>query len=88
MNNHLRIIGKWTIKWKMSFNPNPTNHPFLFFNGNRLVQIDIQKHLGMLLDTKLSLFDHFKSVFEKRNKKVGLLCKLGLVLARSSLLII
>ena len=24
LNNHLRIINKWAIKWKMSFNPYPT----------------------------------------------------------------
>ena len=41
----------------------------------------------MLLDTKLSLLDHFKSAFEKRNKKVGLFRKMELLLARSSLLI-
>ena len=64
------------------------NHPVLFFNGNNLVQTDIQKHLGMLLDAKLSLLNHFKTVFEKTNEKVGLLRKLQLVLARSSLLII
>ena len=64
------------------------NHPVLFFNGNNLVQTDIQKHLGLLLDAKLSLLNHFKTVFEKTNEKVGLLRKLQLVLARSSLLII
>ena len=42
----------------------------------------------MLLDAKLSLLNHFKTVFEKTNEKVGLLRKLQLVLARSSLLII
>ena len=42
----------------------------------------------MLLDAKLSLLNHFKTVFEKTNKKLGLFRKLQLVLARSSLLII
>ena len=64
------------------------NHPVLFFNGNNLVQIEFQKHQGMLLDTKLSLLNHFKAVFEKTNKKLGLFRKLQLVLARSSLLVI
>ena len=64
------------------------NHPVFFFNGNNLVQIEFHKHLGMLLDSKLSLLNHFKNVFEKTNKKLGLFRKLQLVLARSSLLII
>ena len=69
LNNDLRIINKWAFQWQMSFNPDPTkqaeevvfsgktmklNHPLLFFNGNPVVQTDIQRHLGMFLDTKLS----------------------------------
>ena len=64
------------------------NHPVLFFNGNNLVQIEFHKYLGMLLDIKLSLLNHFKTVFEKTNKKLGHFRKLQLVLARSSLLVI
>ena len=64
------------------------NHPVLFFNGINLVQIEFHKHLGRLLDTKLSLPNHFQTVFEKANKKLGLFRKLQLVLARSSLFII
>ena len=73
----------------MSFGPDPTkqakkviisretiklNHPLLFCNGNPVVQTDIQKHLGMFLDTKLRIFDHLKTRYEK--KIIALLCKL------------
>ena len=75
----------------MSFNLSPTKqaqevifssktlkayHPLLFFNGNPTVQTEIQKHLGMLLEINLSFLDHLKTVFEKTNKTIRLLCKL------------
>ena len=40
-----------------------TTQSFSFFNGNPLVQTDIQKHLGMFLDTELSFLDHLETVF-------------------------
>ena len=61
----------------MSFNPDPikqaqnviffrktlkTNHPLLFFNGNLVFKANVQKHVGMLLDTKFSFVDHLKTV--------------------------
>ena len=72
------IFSRKTIK---------ANHAILFINGTPVVHTDIQKYLGIFLDTKLSLFNHFKISFEKTNKTTGLLRKLQLVLPRSSLLI-
>ena len=55
----------------MSFNPDPSKqdqevtfsrklqkstHPTLSFNNNTVTQSVTQKHLGMLLDTKLALY--------------------------------
>ena len=101
LNNNLRIINKLVFQLKVSFNLESTkqaqqmvfscktikaNNPLLFFNGNPVVQIDIQKHLGMLLDTNMSFLNHLKVVFEQTSKTVGLLCKLQMVLAMSFLL--
>ena len=53
----------------MSFNPDPSkqaqevtssrklqkiSHPSIYFNNNPIEQVSSQKHLGMVLDTKLS----------------------------------
>ena len=70
LNNDLAKINKWAIQWKMSFNPDPkkqaqevifsrkskaASHPPLVFNNNNLMQATSHKHLGITLDTRLSL---------------------------------
>ena len=87
----------------MIFNPDPNkqtqevlfsskieklSQPSLIFNNNIVTQSLAQKHLGMLLDTKLGFQEHFKSIFSKVNKTIGLLRKLHRILLRSPLLTI
>ena len=69
LNNDLRKISNWAFQWKMSFNHDPStqaqeaifsrklqkiSHPSIYFNNNPIEQVSSQKHLGMVLDTKLS----------------------------------
>ena len=87
----------------MSFNPDPlkeaqevnfsskmtkTNHPTLIFNDNSVQQVVLQKHLGMFLDCKLNFEEHLKTIVNKINKTIGLLCKFQNFLPRKSLLAI
>ena len=87
----------------MIFNPDPNkqtqevlfsskieklSQPSLIFNNNIVTQSLTQKHLGMLLDTKLGFQEHLKSIFSKVNKTIGLLRKLHRILPRSPLLTI
>ena len=87
----------------MSFNPDPlkeaqevnfsskmtkTNHPTLIFNDNSVQQVVLQKHLGMFLDCKLNFEEHLKTIVNKINKTIGLLCKFQNFLPRKSLLTI
>ena len=48
----------------------------------------VHKHLGMLLDDKLSYEHHLKSVLNKIKRTIGLLCKLHQILLRQSLITI
>ena len=88
---------------KISFNPDPSKqaqeviffcklqkstHPTLSSNNNTVTQSVTQKHLGMLLDTKLDFQEHLKSVLNKVNKTIGLLRKLHSSLPRLPLLTI
>ena len=83
LNHDLDIISKWAIQWKMSFNPDPSKqaqevlfshkienafHPPLFFNQVPVKPTNLQKHLGMHLDTKLSFKEHLKCTVQKVNK--------------------
>ena len=87
----------------MNFNPKPNkqaqevvfsrktneiNHPPLLFNQNLVKSSSTQKHLGMVLDTKLNFNLHFKNVQRNVNKTIGRLRKLQNILPRESLITI
>ena len=103
LNNDLRKISNWAFQWKMSFNPDPSkqaqeviffrkhqkiSHPSIYFNNNPIESVSSQKHLGMILDTKLNFQEHVKKILTKVNKTIGLLRKLQNILPRESLLTI
>ena len=67
---------------------NKINHPPLLFNQNLVKSSSSQKHLGMVLDTKLDFNLHIKNVQGKVNKAIGLLRKLQNILPRRSLITI
>ena len=65
----------------MEFNPGPNkqatellfpckrnspNHPSLFFNGTVVPKVNEQKHLGLVLDSKLSFEKHLNHKGKKR----------------------
>ena len=85
LNHDLNIIQQWDHQWKLEFNPDPTkqafdilfpcrksspNHPQLIFNGTSVAKINEQKHLGLILDSKLTFEKHLN---EKAKKDVGVL---------------
>ena len=87
----------------MGFNPDPnkqaqevffcrnsqkSSQPSLILNNNIVIQSLTQKHLGMLLDTKLDFQEHLKNIFRTVNKTIGLLQKFHHILPKSPLLTI
>ena len=87
----------------MNFNPDPNKqaqevifswktkkqyHPPLALNNNNVSETNSQKHLGVVLDNRLSFEEHLKMILNKVNKTIGLLRKLHNTLARSALLTI
>ena len=100
LNNDLKKVSNWAFQWKMSFNPDPSKqaqevifsrklkrvtHPPLFFNNANVSQRKSQKHLGIILDSKLKFEDHYKTVLSKTNRTIGLLRKLQNLLPREAL---
>ena len=72
----------------MSFNPDPSkqaqevifsrklknvSHPPLVFNNANVSSCKSQKHLGVLLDSKLTFEEQYKTILSKTNRTVGLL---------------
>ena len=103
LNSDLINISDWTFQWKMRFNLYPKkqaqevifskkinkiDHPRLYFNENLVKLSSTQKHLGMILDTKLDFSLRLKNVQNKANKTIGLLRKLQDTLPRTSLITI
>ena len=88
------------LQWKMSFNPDPQkqaqevvfsrkskqSHPSLIFNNNDVTQATAQKHLDIILDTRLSFEKHLETLLCKTNKSIRLILKLQNLLPRSALI--
>ena len=101
LNRDLLTINNRAFQWKMSFNPypnkqatevifsrkrKPTNHPYLYFNGSPVASAPFHKHLGLVLDEKLTFGYHLSEKISKANKGIGLIKRLYFHLPRKSLL--
>ena len=66
LNNDLKEIDKWAFQWEMSFSPTKQAqevvfsrkttkkiHPKIFFRNILVSEADSQKHLGLVVDSKL-----------------------------------
>ena len=100
MNHDLELISQWARDCKMSFNPDPQkqaveltfsrkkieiDHPNIFFNNIPVKKVDEHKHLGIVLDTKLSFSAHIKEAISKKRKGIGMLKYLSSYLPRHTL---
>ena len=71
----------------MSFNPNPNKQAQEIILSQKL-KCKSQKHLGIILDSKLTFEEHYKTVLSKTNRTIGLLRKLQNLLPREALITI
>ena len=93
LNHDLDKIYQWAHQWKMEFNPDPTKqatevlfscklnspkHPQLIFNGSAVAKANEQKHLGLILDSRLSFEKHLSEKIIKAKKNVGILKHLAI----------
>ena len=103
LNDDLLKISRWAYQWKKIFNPgvskqaqeivfsrkaNASNHETVYFNNVRVIRENIQKHLGLFLNSKLSFFDYINEKIKKATKAVNVIRKMNLLLPSSSLLTI
>ena len=102
-NDNLEKINQWAFQWKMGFNPQISKraqevifsrknkkiiHPDLMFNNQKVEKTNTQKHLGLLLDEKLTFKNHIDLIINKASKGINVLRKLPYFLPRLPLLII
>ena len=80
LNDDLKKFNDCAFQWNMTFNPDPSKQAqeFIFsceskrptpqplvFNNNKVSQTFSQKHLGVILDLKLTFEDHLNDVLVK-----------------------
>ena len=100
MNHDLELIKQWAHDWRMSFNPDlqkqtveiifsrkrtKIDHPGILFNKTPVKKVDEHKHLGLVLDSKLSFSAHIKTAITKSRRGIGLLRCLSKYLPRHTL---
>ena len=62
------------------------NHGTVYFSNVPVTRKNIQKHLGLFLNSKLNFLDHINEKIKKATKGVTAIRKINLLLPRSSLL--
>ena len=103
LNSDLEKITEWAHQWKMQFNPDPNkqanevifskksnsiSYPAVKFNNNDITKCSDQKHLGIVLDSKLNFESHVNQKIKKCNKLIGVIRRLSVHLPRTALLTI
>ena len=88
LNHDLKILSQWVHQWKMEFNPDPNkqatellcsckgnspSYPPLYFNDTVVSKINEQKHLGLILDSKLTFERHLNEKIIKAGKGIGII---------------
>ena len=86
--------SKWALKRKMLFNPDPSkqvmetcfshkrdnnNYPSLVFDDTKAQLANSQKHLGLILDSKLDFNEHVDNKINKCKKIIGIMKRLSLI---------
>ena len=103
LNDNFPKIPRWACQMKMIFNPDASkqvqeiifshktiasNHETVYFNNVPVIRENVQIHLGLFLDSKLSFFDPTNEKMKKTMKGVNVIRKMNLLLPHSSLLTI
>ena len=65
--------NKQAVEVTFSKKRSPVNHPPIFFNEVPVKNVQEQKHLGIILDSKLSFASHIKAVISKSRQGIGML---------------
>ena len=76
LNNDLQVISNWAFQWEIQMHPDPNkqaqevyfskksnneNSLPVTFNNAKVVTCSTHKHLGLLLDKRLSFNEHIQS---------------------------
>ena len=80
--------SKQAIEICFSHKRDSENYPSLVFNDTKVQLANNQKHVGLILDSKLDFNEHIDNKMKKCNKIIGIMKRISLILSRKSLLTI
>ena len=100
LKDDLSKLYDWSIKWKMIFNPDPTkpveaiiftnrkstSYETISYAGVDVQAVNSHKHLGFVLDGKMSYSHHLDEKISKANQGIGVIRRLYHYLPRKALL--
>ena len=88
LNKDLEMIHNWAFQWKINSDPPKQTQEISFsrktkklpqtslvFNNAKVTQSIYQKHLDIILDSKITFENHIKMLTTKINETIGLLRK-------------
>ena len=102
-NFDLQKISEWAFQWKMQFNPDSSkqanevifsrkskvhSYSTLTFNNNDVKKCPHQKHLRVILNSKLDFNIHVDNKIKKCYKIIGIINRLSVSAPRKALLTI
>ena len=96
MNIDLENINNWATKWLVNFNAQKTKsmlvsrkletvNPPLFFNNVQIDEVESHRHLGILLNNKLSWHQHTDNIVTQARKRLDILHRMRYKLDRKAL---
>jgi hypothetical protein len=97
VNNDLRVIAQWTVKWLVSFNPSKTvfvfftlkldtgPKPVLFFCNKQITEAPSHTHLGLTLTKNLDWSVHINNILSKASKHMFIQRSLSRKLPRKTI---
>ena len=99
LRDDLKNLYEWSTKWKMIFNPDPskpaekviftnrstTSYENVTYSGDDVKLVDYHKHLGFVLDNKMSYMNHIDTKIAKANQGIGIIRRLYNYLPRKAL---
>ena len=101
LSDDVTIIKTWLFQWNMNFNPasskqtqevifirdkNKVYYSPLIFYKSTVTQTTSQKHLSIILDSRLTFDNHLHIVLIKTNEIIGLPPKLQNILSKPALI--
>ena len=99
LEKDLETVSKWAFLWKMLFSLDPIKqatefcflhkggkvvYPPLMFNNNDVRSVSSQKHLWLVLASKLRFNEYLNNRIKKYNKSMDIMKEIFLILSRNS----